>query len=66
VRVRGSGSPSSTRARSGRQRVAERREATRLAEVGLRVADPDLDRREREVRADAPPELRVLVIEPVS
>ena len=42
------------------QRVDERRERARLAEVRLRVADPDLDRREREVRAHAPPELRVL------
>ena len=30
-------------------------------EVGLRVADTHLDRREREVRPHAPPELRVLV-----
>src|SRR5207302_9092088 len=45
----------------GRQRVAERRERPRLAEVRLCVADPDLDGREREVRANAPPELRVLV-----
>ena len=40
------------RAREPRgERVAERRERARLAEVGLRVADPDLDRREGEVRA---------------
>ena len=43
-----------------RQRVAERGERARLAEVGLRVADPDLDRREREMRPHAPPDLRVL------
>ena len=45
----------------GGQRVAERGERARLGEVGLPVADPDLDRREGEMRADAPPELRVLV-----
>src|SRR5262249_4389429 len=45
----------------GGERVAERRGRLGLAEVGLRVADPDLHRREGEVRPDAPPELRVLV-----
>src|SRR5215471_5494126 len=43
-----------------RQRITESRERARLAEVGLRVADPDLDRREGEVRPHAPPDLRVL------
>src|SRR5579884_1277667 len=43
-----------------RQRVGERGERARLAELGLRVADPDLDGREGEVRPDAPPKLRVL------
>ena len=43
-----------------RERDGERSERLRLAELGLAVADPDLDGREREVRADAPPELRVL------
>ena len=45
----------------GRERDAERRERLRLGEVGLGVADADLDGREREMRADAPPQLRVLV-----
>jgi hypothetical protein len=44
----------------GSERGAERSERLSLAELGLAVADPDLDRREREVRADAPPELGVL------
>src|SRR5213076_1773904 len=43
------------------QRVAEGGERAGLGQVGLRVADADLDRREREVRADAPPDLRVLL-----
>ena len=43
-----------------RQRVDERGERARLGELGLRVADADLDGREREMRADAPPDLRVL------
>src|SRR3990170_2048021 len=45
------------RARGGGGEGGER---LRLAEVGLPVADPDLDGREAEVRPDAPPELRVL------
>src|SRR5207248_5568090 len=43
------------------ERVAERGQRSRLGQVRLRVADADLDGREGEVRADAPPELRVLV-----
>src|SRR5439155_7820728 len=43
-----------------RERVGERRDALRLAEVGLPVHDSQLDRRIREVRTDAPPELPVL------
>src|SRR6266542_4609506 len=46
---------------AGAKRVHERRERLRLCEVGLRVADADLDRREREMRPNAPPHLRVLV-----
>src|SRR4051812_33170918 len=45
----------------GGEPVDERREVTRLAEVGLRVADAHLDGRVREVRPHAPPDLRVLV-----
>ena len=57
----GSGSPSScARSAACRERVAERGERLRLGEVGLRVGDADLDRRVREVRAHAPPDLRVL------
>src|SRR5205085_7750556 len=49
------------RARDPRgQRVTESRERSRLRKVRLRVADPDLDGREREVRPHAPPDLRVL------
>ena len=44
----------------GGERVRERRESARLGDVGLRVADPDLDRREHQMRPDAPPDLRVL------
>ena len=43
-----------------RQRGRECRERLRLAELGLAVADADLDGREREMRAHAPPDLRVL------
>src|SRR5262249_32040133 len=43
------------------ERVEQRRERARLAEVRLAVADADLHGREVEVRAHAPPELRVLV-----
>src|SRR5262245_46301390 len=46
---------------TGSEPVAEGGEGTRLGEVGLGVADPDLDSRIGEVRPDAPPELRVLV-----
>ena len=42
------------------ERVAERRERLSLGEVGLPVADADLDRRVREMGAHAPPDLRVL------
>ena len=53
--------PRRMRARDPRgERGGERRERLRLAEVGLAVADADLDGREREVRAHAPPDLRVL------
>src|SRR5262249_35904303 len=38
----------------------ERRESIALRELWLTVADSDLDRRERQMRADAPPQLRVL------
>ena len=49
------------RARNPRgQRVDERRERARLGELRLRVADARLDRRELEMRANAPPDLRVL------
>src|SRR5262245_14571880 len=44
-----------------RQCVRERRERDRLVLERLRVADPDLDGREREVRAHRPPHLGVLV-----
>src|SRR5947209_10840676 len=40
--------------------VTERREGAGLGDARLRVADPDLDGREDEVRPDAPPDLRVL------
>ena len=40
--------------------VANAASARASREVGLPVGDPHLDRREREVRPDAPPELRVL------
>ncbi len=50
---------------AGGQRVAEGRERLRLGEVRLAVADADLDRRIREVRPDAPPDLRVLGDRPV-
>src|SRR5437870_13833365 len=43
------------------ERVAEGCERAGLAQVRLRVADPDLDRREGEVRTNAPPDLGVLV-----
>ena len=43
-----------------RERSREGRERLRLGDLGLPVADPDLHRREREVRAHAPPELGVL------
>src|SRR4051812_17456360 len=43
------------------QRVDERDKRARLGEIGLCVADADLDRREDEMRADAPPDLGVLV-----
>ena len=43
-----------------REDVHERGQRLRLAELGLAVADPDLHGREREMRAHAPPELRVL------
>src|SRR5438445_2682285 len=46
------------------QRVAERRERARLRELRLGVADADLHGREREVRPNAPPELRVLTHRP--
>src|SRR5947209_17495524 len=42
------------------ERVGERGERLRLREVGLTVGDPDLNGRVREVRAHAPPDLRVL------
>src|SRR5215218_1356190 len=41
--------------------VAQRRERAGIAEIGLSVADADLDRRVREMRPDAPPHLGVLV-----
>src|SRR6266508_4549760 len=41
--------------------VAEGRERTGLLQVGLGVADPDLDGRKGEVGTHAPPHLRVLV-----
>src|SRR3982751_1189993 len=41
--------------------VDERRQRLRLGQVRLRVADADLDRRIREMRTNAPPDLRVLV-----
>src|SRR5256884_1595494 len=41
--------------------VDQRRQRLRLLQVGLRVADPNLDGRIRQVRAHAPPDLRVLV-----
>src|SRR5581483_2934884 len=40
------------------ERVAKRCERARLAELRLRVADPDLDGRKREMRSHAPPDLR--------
>src|SRR4029079_6869019 len=43
------------------QRVRERRKRPGVFEIGLRVADPDLDGREGEMRPDAPPDLCVLV-----
>ena len=43
-----------------RERRRERGERLRLGELGLPVADPDLDRRKREVWPHAPPQLRVL------
>src|SRR5918996_5376758 len=45
---------------AGDERVHEGREGLGGAELGLTVADPELDRREGEVRPDAPPDLRVL------
>ena len=42
------------------QRVHQRGERLRLAELGLSVGDPDLDGRESEMRAHAPPDLSVL------
>ena len=56
-----SGSPSSlARAMRAASAVDERGERLGLRQVGLPVGDPNLDGREREVRPDAPPELRVL------
>ena len=58
----GSGSPSSSaRAHRAVSETISAASDCASREVGLRVADPDLDRREREVRPHAPPELRVLV-----
>src|SRR5205085_11974131 len=51
--VQGAGDPR-------RQRERERGERARLLEIGLGVADPDLDGREGEMGPDAPPDLRVL------
>src|SRR5439155_18711612 len=44
----------------GCERVRECGETLRLAELGLPVHDPQLDRGIREVRTNAPPELRML------
>src|SRR5690349_14248550 len=43
-----------------RQPVTKRGQRSRLLEIGLPIADPDLDGRKAEVRPDAPPHLRVL------
>ena len=45
----------------GGQCDAQRRERLRVRDIGLAIADPDLDRREREMRPHTPPELGVLV-----
>src|SRR6266545_5320166 len=45
----------------GGERVHQRAQRARLLEVGLAVADPDLDGRKREVGPHAPPDLGVLV-----
>src|SRR6266536_2222175 len=61
MRPRGQRLPLVERTRdAGGQRVAEGGERARLGELGLRVADADLDSREHEMRPDAPPELGVL------
>src|SRR5712691_4960802 len=42
------------------QRIHEGNERARLGQLRLRIADADLDRRKDEMRAHAPPDLRVL------
>src|SRR5260370_19003348 len=61
VRPRGQRLALVERARdSRRERIDERDERARLGDLGLRIADANLDGRKLEVRSDAPPKLCVL------